>query len=689
MTSSARWFLLVLAAFLGVLCLSAPPASAQTTVWSATLTVKSIGGGVGCSTGNTVGQRCPSALTDNTFTYKGVDYTIEKLQDLNNGVLSFSVVPAASSAALQDLTLVIGSARYDLSGFSFQLTLGLFARLNTNLNWSVGDTVSLSFEGPPTIAFDEYTYVTEETEQIPLSIAVVLSEALATATTVGIEIGSQSRATEPDDVTLSTKELAFAAGETSKTFTVSTVADMTTEGNENLVLRLVAVQNAPYVLGNPSSIEVVILDDSYTPFSSWQATLSPAGPSSYSGCLHAGYKAGSRPCTEALTDDDFELNGVRYTISQVTLRPGFEGKSGYLELVFGGVSKSACDGGGNFPLEGLTLYVGEGANKRAFRLSDGDRRLVGDGDDEDVGDDGCEVSWYVGSDLPWTGSQGVSLSLRRTEDTTTPTTQTLNTGGGGPPTGGGGPPTGGGGPPTGGGGPPTGGGGTPTGDTTPPDGGSGTPPPGEPSDTRCGASDRENLESFYKASGGEDWYEKENWNSREPLDQWYGVETDDAGEVVSLRLADNGLSGDMPTKELLCLSELKELALWDNDDLSGEVPEELVLAVERAVLRDIAEMLDLNPEWFEDYEDPFNFEDWHTGVTTDDEGRVTELDLTGEGVIGEIPESVSELQRLREIMITTSSEDGGCALSAEGSSAFGLFLLTLVVFAVLGRKRAQ
>ena len=66
----------------------------------------------------------------------------------------------------------------------------------------------------------------------------------------------------------------------------------------------------------------------------------------------------------------------------------------------------------------------------------------------------------------------------------------------------------------------------------------------------------------------------------------------------------------------------------------------------------------------------------------DDDGRVIELDLPGE-----IPESIrSQFKKLREIMITTS--DGGYTLSPEGSSAFGLFLLALVVFAVLGRKRA-
>ena len=233
--------------------------------------------------------------------------------------------------------------------------------------------------------------------------------------------------------------------------------------------------------------------------------------------------------------------------------------------------------------------------------------------------------------------------------------------------------------------PPTGGGPSPDGGAPPPAGPS-DPTPDSDTPARCGESDREYLERFYEATGGDAWHVNENWNSEEPLDQWFGVGTDEDGEVISLRLSDNNLSGDMPTEELLCLNEnteLKELALWDNEELSGEVPEELVLAVERAALRDIAEMLDINPEWFEDYEDPFNFEDWYEGVTTDDEGRVTELDLPGE-----IPESIrSQFKELREIMITTSS--GGCALSPEGSSPFSLFLLTLVVFAVLGRKKAR
>ena len=215
-----------------------------------------------------------------------------------------------------------------------------------------------------------------------------------------------------------------------------------------------------------------------------------------------------------------------------------------------------------------------------------------------------------------------------------------------------------------------------------------TPPPTEqPSSPRCGESDTEDLERFYEATEGERWDDNENWNSQEPLDQWFGVDTDEDGEVVSLRLADNGLSGDMPTEELLCLAELKELALWDNEDLSGDVPDELVRAVERAILREIAETLDLNTEWFDDYEDPFSFEDWHSGVTTDEDGRVVELALPGE-----IPRSLSgQLKKLREIVITTSSSGGGCAVgaSSERAGASALLAAVLMLLAVSRGLRAR
>ena len=224
---------------------------------------------------------------------------------------------------------------------------------------------------------------------------------------------------------------------------------------------------------------------------------------------------------------------------------------------------------------------------------------------------------------------------------------------------------------------------------------------------RCGEDDIWALSRFYEAVGGEGWNDNTNWNSQEPLDRWFGAGTDEDGRVISLDLEGNGLSGETP-RELVCLSELKELALWDNE-LSGEVPEELMLAVERAVLRDVAEALSLNAQWFDDYEDPFSFSHWHVGVTTDDDERVTELDFTGEDITGVIPGSVFELKRLTAIetgcevtleveapgrvnvMRAEGCGDGGCALGQGDSSVsgFGLFLVTILVFAALGRRRAR
>ena len=249
----------------------------------------------------------------------------------------------------------------------------------------------------------------------------------------------------------------------------------------------------------------------------------------------------------------------------------------------------------------------------------------------------------------------------------------------------------------------------------------------------CPGEERKILEMFYDSTRGDMWEQSGGWNTEDDLRDWHGVRTDEDGEVISLSLADNRLSGDIPSA-LLCFDELSgllELALWNNDELSGEVPDDLVPAVERAVLRDVAETLELNPGWFEDYNvaDLFDFSDWHGGVTTDDDGRVTELDFTGEDITGVIPGSVFELKRLTaietgcevtleveapgrvsvvpdECLEETAPEDmeemegeeeetaasggGGCALGQGDSSVstFGLLLVTILVFAALGRRRA-
>ena len=85
-------------------------------------------------------------------------------------------------------------------------------------------------------------------------------------------------------------------------------------------------------------------------------------------------------------------------------------------------------------------------------------------------------------------------------------------------------------------------------------------------------TDREILEIFYEATGGEDWDDDTNWLSDEDLDEWYGVRAD-GDEVSNLSLDDNNLVGTLPP-ELGGLDELFGIVLRYNE-LSGPVPPEL------------------------------------------------------------------------------------------------------------------
>ena len=87
------------------------------------------------------------------------------------------------------------------------------------------------------------------------------------------------------------------------------------------------------------------------------------------------------------------------------------------------------------------------------------------------------------------------------------------------------------------------------------------------------ATDREVLEMLHDATGGRDWIDARNWLTDAPLAEWRGVEVDDQGRVVELRLWDNGLAGRLPP-EFGELTHLEYLRLSDNG-LTGAIPPEL------------------------------------------------------------------------------------------------------------------
>ncbi len=85
-------------------------------------------------------------------------------------------------------------------------------------------------------------------------------------------------------------------------------------------------------------------------------------------------------------------------------------------------------------------------------------------------------------------------------------------------------------------------------------------------------TDREILEIFYEATGGDSWTDNTNWLTDADLSEWYGVGAHE-GKVSGLSLWDNNLVGTIPP-ELGGLDELFSLSLHGNR-LSGPIPPEL------------------------------------------------------------------------------------------------------------------
>ena len=105
--------------------------------------------------------------------------------------------------------------------------------------------------------------------------------------------------------------------------------------------------------------------------------------------------------------------------------------------------------------------------------------------------------------------------------------------------------------------------------------------------------DREVLEVFYCATGGDNWYNNTNWMSDESLKEWYGITTNSAGRVTKLKFYTykgfsygNNLVGTIPS-ELGNLPKLEELQI-DNNRLSGAISPQLgnLPNLERLILSD-------------------------------------------------------------------------------------------------------
>lgn len=84
---------------------------------------------------------------------------------------------------------------------------------------------------------------------------------------------------------------------------------------------------------------------------------------------------------------------------------------------------------------------------------------------------------------------------------------------------------------------------------------------------------RYGLAVFYYSTNGPSWNESDGWLSPNDYCQWTSIRCDTDGNVLSLRLNDNGLGGSLPT-EIAALTSLSQLRVFNNA-IAGQVPTQL------------------------------------------------------------------------------------------------------------------
>ena len=247
-----------------------PPAPTGTTVWSATLTVKDILAGLGinfgCSDVDAASVECSltSVLTDDQFTYDGVTYDVDAIENSpETGEVQFKlnkVIPSGfASFALEVNGNSVGS-------LSVSTTTGQMSWENTGLSWSEGDTVSLRLvEGPPGPPSAPTVMLSASPNPVaegrPVTVTASLSEALSSSVTIPVTISTSSPNTaEPEDVGTLTA-ITIASGATSGTETITTEQDTDTDDETFTVLLDTANLPSEVTAGSPSSVEIRISDD--------------------------------------------------------------------------------------------------------------------------------------------------------------------------------------------------------------------------------------------------------------------------------------------------------------------------------------------------------------------------------------------------------------------------------------------
>ena len=170
--------------------------------------------------------------------------------------------------------------------------------------------------------------------------------------------------------------------------------------------------------------------------------------------------------------------------------------------------------------------------------------------------------------------------------------------------------------------------------------------------------DREGLVALYNALNGDNWVDKTNWLTEEPLGSWHGVTLWDNVERVGLiNLQSNGLNGSLPA-DISKISGLGYLRLSGNAGISGPIPTSigqltylrwlhlLNTSVSGSIPGSVSQLENLEQLFIRSDNLTGSIPAGLTGLT-----KLRDIEISGGSLTGTIPSGFGDMSQLRQLYL--------------------------------------
>ena len=202
----------------------------------------------------------PSGASPQPFSVQAVTAagTASAPADFTPGTATLDWAPGDSAPKTVVVAIVTDSIDEPDEAFTVQLQNAVRAKLGD----ASGSGVIVDDDGPPVASISDQTVTEGDSGTTAMTFTVALDGASGKQVTVGYAT-SDGSATAPGDYASASGTVTFAAGQTSRTFTVGVVGDTVVEPDETLTATLSAPGNA--TLGDATATGRIVNDDSTAP----------------------------------------------------------------------------------------------------------------------------------------------------------------------------------------------------------------------------------------------------------------------------------------------------------------------------------------------------------------------------------------------------------------------------------------